>query len=82
MGLSGIAVADTAVDILSVAVRILFCFINIVCWLKNERAEWRLTHGLAVSLWGHMKIFFKGFIELGIVTKTKQFCDFINIHFR
>ncbi len=28
-----------------------------------------------------MIIFLKGFIKLGIVTKAKQFCDFINIHF-
>ena len=38
-------------------------------------------HGLTVSLGGHMIIFLKGFIKLGIVTKAKQFCDFINIHF-
>lgn len=48
---------------------------------KCGRAEWRLMHGLTVSLWGHMKIFLKGLIKLGIVTKAKQFCDFINIHF-
>ena len=26
-----------------------------------------------------MIIFLKGFIKLGIVTKAKQFCDFINM---